>query len=283
MLLQASATSHGIAAAPGAGYVRAVRTAARGTVLTHLRADSPLRLFCPNIVRGSAWVVTTTLGGGLVGGDDIDLSIDVEAGATVLLTTQASTRIYRSTRRSSQHLTARVGPRATLVVLPDPTLAFAGSSFDQEQRYELDDDATIVVLDWLASGRQASGERWAFDHYSSRLRIVRDGKPVFVDHLRLSQTDGRVADRLRRHNSFATAVAIGPGVMSWVGDVVSAVSSQGVDANATMVGSASTLTRDRGIVLRLAGEDVETLGAMLRELLRPIERILDVDPWMRRW
>jgi urease accessory protein len=282
MLLQASVTRDGVFA-PGAGYIRAVHTAARGTVLTHLRADSPLRLFCPNVARGPAWVVTTTLGGGLVGGDDIDLSIEVEAGATVLLTTQASTRIYRSTRRSSQRLTARVGPRATLVVLPDPTLAFAGSSFDQAQRYTLDGDATIVVLDWLASGRQASGERWAFDRYGSRIWIERDGQPVFVDHLRLSRADGRVADRLRRHNSIATAVAIGPGVLSWIGDVVSAVASQAADADATVVASASLLPREQGVVLRLAGADLERIGSMVRELLRPIERTLGADPWTRRW
>src|SRR4029453_5031683 len=87
---------------PRRGDVRAVRTPGRGSVLTHARANSPLRIFSPKVGRRAVWVVTTTLGGGFVGGDDIMLSIDVEEGATALLTSQASTKVSRSSRLSSQ-------------------------------------------------------------------------------------------------------------------------------------------------------------------------------------
>ena len=59
--------------------------------------------------RGSTcWVYAATLGGGLVGGDDIRLRVDVTAGARALLTTQASTKVYRSLRPASQSLAATV-------------------------------------------------------------------------------------------------------------------------------------------------------------------------------
>ena len=64
-------------------------------------------------------------GGGLVGGDDIQLRADVTAGARALLTTQASTKVYRSERRSRQSLTATVGANALLAVVPDPIVCFA--------------------------------------------------------------------------------------------------------------------------------------------------------------
>src|ERR1044071_6441562 len=92
----------------GAGYVRAVRDAARGASITHARAHSPLRVFAPKTDPRSASIITSTLGGGLVGGDAIDLSIDVEPGAHVILTSQALTKVYRSPRPTRQRLTAHV-------------------------------------------------------------------------------------------------------------------------------------------------------------------------------
>src|SRR5216684_3257981 len=60
---QAVATVATKATAPGVGYVRAISTPTRGTILTHMRADSPLRIFSPRVGCTTAWVVTSTLGG----------------------------------------------------------------------------------------------------------------------------------------------------------------------------------------------------------------------------
>src|SRR5262245_15081414 len=87
------------------------------TVVTTLRATPPLRLLP---IRGghAAWVYQTALGGGFVGTDDIALDVEVEPGATLLLTTQASSKVYRAAH-ARQTLTARVGAGATLVAWPD--------------------------------------------------------------------------------------------------------------------------------------------------------------------
>ena len=43
----------------------------------------------------SQWLYTITFGGGLVEGDNITLDVDVGEDCTVVVTTQASTKVYR--------------------------------------------------------------------------------------------------------------------------------------------------------------------------------------------
>ena len=142
-------------------------------------------------------------GGGLVGGDDIQLRADVTAGARALLTTQASTKVYRSERRSRQSLTATVGANALLAVVPDPIVCFADADFAQTQRYDLHADASLVMVDWMTSGRHAAGERWAFSRYESRFDIRRGSQRVFFDGLVLEPGTDAVAARMGRFDVYA--------------------------------------------------------------------------------
>src|SRR5262245_15454621 len=135
------------------------------TVLTRSFARNPLKLFATHAAPRACWVYSSSLGGGLVGGDTIRLRVDVDADARALLATQASTKVYRSLRRTSHELTASVASGALLTVLPDPVVCFAGADFVQTQEYELSRSASLVMVDWFTSGRHASGERWAFKRY----------------------------------------------------------------------------------------------------------------------
>jgi len=142
------------------------------TILEQSLASNPLKLFTTRGVSRACWVYAATYGGGIVGGDAIRLAIDAAPGTRSVLTTQASTKVYRSLRPASQHLTASVEDDALLVVLPDPVVCFAGADFSQHQRYDLHRLGNLVLVDWITSGRHASGERWAFHHYSDRKSVV---------------------------------------------------------------------------------------------------------------
>src|SRR5262245_34143193 len=84
------------------------------TMLTTARAESPLvvvQSVFPSVT--SAAVCIVTFGGGLVDGDEVDLEMTVERGASLLVFTQASTKVFRGA--SKQHLRAKV--EGTLVLL----------------------------------------------------------------------------------------------------------------------------------------------------------------------
>src|SRR5262249_62166635 len=85
----------------------------------------PLKPPTPRNHGHGAWVYTATYGGGLVDGDSVRLSVDVGPGAAALLSTQASTKVYRSTLGTEAQLNAVVDEDGLLVVAPDPVVGFA--------------------------------------------------------------------------------------------------------------------------------------------------------------
>src|SRR5215831_13493636 len=109
------------------------------------RPSGPLRLLCPRRPGRAAWVVTGNLGGGLVDGDDLALEVTVEHGATCVVTTQASTKVYRGQTR--QRTTVRVHGAGAAILAPDPIVPFRGAQFAQTTEIELDAAASLVLLD----------------------------------------------------------------------------------------------------------------------------------------
>ena len=267
--------------APGSAYLTFTRSGT-DTVLTRAFATSPAKLIASKGRGSTCWVYAATFGGGLVGGDDIQLRADVTAGARALLTTQASTKVYRSEHRSRQSLTATVGANALLAVVPDPIVCFAAADFAQKQRYDLHADASLVMVDWMTSGRHAAGERWAFSRYESRFDIRRGSQRVFFDGLVLEPGTDTVLDRMGRFNVYVTAIVTGPLVAAAAAELVSEVSHAPVARGAELVIAAATLP-DGGVLLRMAGTSVEDMGHTLRCRLAFLSPLVGDDLWSRKW
>ena len=264
-------------AKPGTAFLRFARVGER-TALARVFSTSPAKLIATNPDAPACWIYTATLGGGFVGGDHIDVSAEVEHGARALLTTQASTKVYRSPRRSRQNVTAKVGDSALLAVIPDPVVCYAQADFAQSQRYELDAGATLVVVDWMTSGRHHCGERWAFSRYESRIEISRAGRPVFMDAIVLQSSVDTIAARMSRCNVLATLVMTGPMVREASDEVLRRLAEQPIG----LMISASPLRRG-GVVLRIAGTSVEHVGRTLREHLTFLNPLIGGDLWSRKW
>ena len=252
------------------------------TVLEQSFATTPVKLFTTRGVSSACWVYAATYGGGIVGGDAIALHVEAAAGTRAVITTQASTKVYRALRPASQRITATIAADALLVVLPDPVVCFADADFSQEQRYDLHERGTLVLVDWMTSGRHTSGERWAFRHYSSRIDIRRAGRHILYDTLLLDRGDGPIADRLGHNNVCLTAIVTGPHVAAASASLVAAVANSAIDANSALVSSAWKLA-DEGALLRINGVSVEQVGAALREQLSFLNQLLGDDPFSRKW
>src|SRR5689334_5875062 len=135
---------------PGCGKLHIIQGESRSTV-TQAYAASPLRLLMPKNHGRAAWIYTSSFGGGLVDGDRVSLDIEVDAGAMAFVSTQASTKVYRSVRGTNAELRARVGDDALLVLAPDPVVCFAASRYRQTQTFELAATASLVAVDWMTS------------------------------------------------------------------------------------------------------------------------------------
>jgi urease accessory protein len=264
---------------PGSGLIRVSR-GAPVSVVCRAFATSPLRLLMPRNHGTAAWIYTSTFGGGLLDGDSVRVGVEVEPGAAAYLSSQASTKVYRAVEgRAMVALDATIGSGALLVVAPDPVVCFARSRYAQTQRVTIEGDGGLVLVDWFTSGRHASGERWAFDEYRSRMAVYRDGRLAWYDAVSLDAEDGPIGPRMGRYEVFAVIAIAGPRLEE---DVRQALAFADTFAGNEVVVSASPLAGGGGI-LRIAGPSVEAVGHVIRRCLAFVPDRLGDDPWARRW
>ena len=238
------------------------------------RGAGPLRLLLPRAAGKAAWIVTSSLGGGLVDGDDVALDVSVDAGATAVVTTQASTKVYKGSSR--QRTEVRVAGDGAALVVPDPVVPYRDASFTQVTSIELTSASTLVLCDVLTAGRIAYGEQWSAARLDTTLRIAIDGACVLHDRVVLA---GDVAAQLRRFSALATAVLLGPRVGELATAQLAALGA--VERGAKVIVAGSPLAG--GAMFRIAGEDVETVVHATRGLLRDACALLGEDPWSRKW
>ncbi|XP_041025975.1 urease accessory protein D isoform X2 [Juglans microcarpa x Juglans regia] len=162
------------------GKVVVEKVGGRSTV-TRCFSKYPLKFIIPNKVGPSktdaVWIYSLTYGGGIVSGDSISCELTIGDGCTTVLTTQASTKVYKSmgSKCSEQALEARIGSDAILAIVPDPVTCFSTARYSQKQVFRVVSDSNLVIVDWITSGRHESGERWDFDLYKSTNRILLEG------------------------------------------------------------------------------------------------------------
>jgi urease accessory protein len=265
----------------GRGRLAVIRRPAR-SVVSRAFARSPLRLLTPANHGHAAWVYTSSYGGGLVDGDTIDVHATVGAGACAFVSTQASTKVYRSPRGTRVTLHAEVDDDGLLVVAPDPVVCFARSRYHQAQRFDLAERAGLVLLDWISSGRRESGERWAFDEYVSRTTVRHTDRRLVHEALSLRASDGDLATRLGDYDVLAVAVIVGTPL---AGDARRILTRVEHETTARPPGQlvAAAPVGDAGCVLRVAGRSVEDVGSTLLDFLDFVPARLGDNPWARKW
>ncbi|HEX7666393.1 MAG TPA: urease accessory protein UreD [Polyangiaceae bacterium] len=260
----------------------------KGTALAIARAEPPLRFLFPKPVAATdilpAWVCVTTLGGGLVGGDHVDLDVAVDEGATLLVTTQASTKVFRGP--SEQNVRAKV--EGTLVVLMDPTSCFRDAAYQQTAEIELCANGSLIWLESVTSGRPAFEEAFSFQAYRSSIRVTREGRTLVRDSTSLSAEEGSIAARFDRRGSaletLSTLLALGPRVAPLTDDLLAPADLAPATLAELAVAPASVdRAGTKGALVRVAATSSERAAIETRKRLRNLHEILRIDPLAYRW
>jgi len=282
-------------------------------VFSELSSTYPLKLLSPRIAQdGVALVYILSYGGGLVGGDRVNLTIDVGSGSVLVLLSQGSTKVFKTRpgdRAScrpqgsstsslthtitSQTMNISVSPGAALFLLPDPVTCFRNASYNQIQTFRLlGDSASVVLLDWVTSGRKSLGEEWVFSRYYSVNEVWVDGKKIARDVLLLDDTvnDAQplpkrtLKDRLAPYSCYATLLLYGPLVQDVISDInaeYETISVFKANSPSNLVWSVSPVSHQGGIVVRIAGKETEGVKSWLGNALRKLEDIVGIDVYRR--
>jgi urease accessory protein len=151
------------------------------TLLGRRRHHGPLMVQRPFYEdNGTCQVYVLHPPGGVVGGDQLTLDCELQAGAHALLTTPAASKFYRSEQRECvQRQNFRVAPGATLEWLPQETILFDGSRLQSETRIELEPGAHFTGWEIVCLGRDERG--FTQGTYSQRWRLLREQRVVWAE------------------------------------------------------------------------------------------------------
>ncbi|EHM02504.1 urease accessory protein UreD [Acetobacteraceae bacterium AT-5844] len=180
----------------------------RGPVLRHLFHAAPLRVLFPTPEPDDLpQAALVNVGGGLAGGDVLEVSARVEAGTGATITTPAAEKIYRSLGDASRITTElEVGAGARLEWVPQETILFDGARLERRMTVRLAPEARFLATEMLIFGRVAGGERFRQGALFDSWRIWRGERLHWADAMELS---GDVAGRMASPFGFAGAEATG--------------------------------------------------------------------------
>jgi urease accessory protein len=149
--------------------------------------------------------------GGVVGGDQLTIVIDVARDAQALITTPASTKFYRSKGALSvQGQSLRVAGGATLEWLPQETILFAGCQAALTTQISLAPDARFIGWEVLCLGRPAAEERFDEGVCQQRFEVWREDLPLWIERAKLEGGSSLLSAAwgLRGYTVLGTLVAI---------------------------------------------------------------------------
>ncbi|RDB42122.1 urease accessory protein UreD [Halomonas sp. DQ26W] len=171
------------------------------TRMVRARHQGPLRVqrpFYPEGRSGTCHVYLLHPPGGLVSGDRLAISARVGADARALLTTPAANKLYRADSHGvawGQQTHLEVEDGGVLEWLPQETIAFDGSKGAQATHIDLAGSARCLGWEVLALGRPASDLPYVSGCIDQRFRLMRDGKPLWLERQPLDPLHPRFAGR----------------------------------------------------------------------------------------
>lgn len=184
-----------------------------------------------------------------------------------------------------------------LALLMEPVSCFRSASYTQVQTFHLEDErASIVVLDWITSGRKVLGEEWAFSRYYSCNEIWVGQKRVMRD-IMLLEDDGKaqekfsvphqsLKERLAPYSCYATVFFYGPGAQETVSQLSREYESISVFKAAApkeLLWSLSPVASNdgSGAVLRVAALETEMVKQWLSTALKGLQNVIGSDVYRR--
>ncbi|KAJ2851446.1 hypothetical protein IWW36_001085 [Coemansia brasiliensis] len=292
---------------PAAGEGRIDCRAIAGRIRQTVSSAYPLKIISPLASSTvSATSETTALlpsvafilsyGGGIVHGDRILVHASVHPGCALLLLTQGSTKVFRQRNSTSkpslgndqtfQTMHLHVANNSLLCVLPDPVTCFKGARYNQRQAVTIQKGGSLILLDWMTSGRMSRGERWEFEKYFS-VNVVRleDGELAIRDALLLEQE--QLAEKLVDVDAFAYLIILGPAVEFIASSLLEKHQDERIrPARSTSIQplvkwSISPISHKQiqGVTVRAACKRTDELKLWIKSHLEPLQHIIGDSAW----
>lgn len=156
---------------------------------------APIHLSKSHVESGALLVQLVNPTAGFFDGDRLDLDVTAGRGSRLILSTPGASRVHRARGETPalchQHL--RIERDAFLEWIPEPFIPQAGARYHQRTVIELEANAGLFFFEWMAPGRVARGEIFAYDHLRWELDLKVDDRLVARERYDLRPGDGSLA------------------------------------------------------------------------------------------
>lgn len=163
----------------------------RRTILSERKHYGPLIIQKPFYPEGEVChVYLIHPPGGIVGGDELSLTVNVNKKAHALITTPAATKFYRGNgyeAKQLQNINVHAGCKTEW--LPQETIFFSGCEARTKTIITLEDDAQFIGWEIVCLGRPASKEIFEQGYCRQQIEVWRDKAPVVIERSLLQGGD----------------------------------------------------------------------------------------------
>jgi urease accessory protein len=172
-----------------------------------LHESGSLRVRFPSPEGEGLSAVFVNTAGGVAGGDRFDIDIAASEGARLTLTTAAAEKVYRATGKPAEvNIALKAAAGAHLAWLPQETILFDRARIARRIDIDLAEGASLLLCEIVVFGRAAMGETMRDGEFVDRWRLLRGGRLVFAETMRL---DGDIGEKLARAAVAKGGAAIG--------------------------------------------------------------------------
>lgn len=205
--------------------------------------------------------------GGLVGGDVLDIRVDVGEGAHGLVTTPGAARFYRSAgETAAQHQQLALAPGARLEWLPAETLCYDQCLAENRLSLQLAPGAEMIGWDITALGLPHAGKPFAQGELRQRLELpgvwLEEARIAADDRLLLDSPLGLAGQRCIATLFFACGDKLVRGRREQVLDAARAV----IEGHALRATAGATSPHAQIVVVRALAPVVEPAMGLLQQI-----------------
>lgn len=175
--------------------------AAGKTILQHRYMAYPLSVSpifrledSPSATSTRAYLYRMNTSPGLLAGDRINISLQLNSGSQLYLADQSATKVHTMPQAEMAivNYSIELGEQATLEFIPEPVILFADAALTQQIEITVNASAGLSLGEIILPGRLARGEVYQLRQYLSRIRVKStEGKLLFVEAMNLTGKGNR--------------------------------------------------------------------------------------------
>ncbi|WP_307481319.1 urease accessory protein UreD [Pseudarthrobacter sulfonivorans] len=232
--------------------------------------EGALRVLRPHYLDESGQVcyVLVNPGGAYLGADLFLLDMEVEEGASLLLTTQSATKVYRTPGSfAEQRMSLRLGEGARLELMPDQLIAYREASYRQNTHITVRPASSLVMAEVITPGWSPDGASFKYEELRLRneIHVETDGgtELLALDNLliRPPLNDVTGLGFMEGFSHLGSLVVVDTRVNQALADELHALTA-GHDAH-TGISLTRTVAGTTGLVLRALSSSTGELNSLL--------------------